>query len=92
MADPIDPIGGRRRVYTQFERDQIDPFKQEYMAATTPAQRKAIAVADIFPKLFTYWSEQGLVFSKEEEHIRTNVSLYTCKLVNYSQIDLYRTY
>jgi hypothetical protein len=68
------PIGGRRRVYSSFERKVIDPYKETYMNATTPGQRKNIAIAKIFPQLFTYWSEMGVVLTKEEEDRRSDVS------------------
>lgn len=48
------PPGRAQRVYNQQERAAIDPFKDDYLNATTPAARKAIAQVHIFPALFNY--------------------------------------
>lgn len=69
------PSDSRRRVYNEEERKLIDPFKSDYMTTTTPAQRKAIAQAHIFPALFTYWSSIGVDLNPEEMNRRSEVSL-----------------
>ena len=56
------------------ERKVIDPFKEQYMNTTSPAERRALAQADIFPKLFTYWSSIGINLNSDEMNLRTEVS------------------
>lgn len=68
------PTGGRPRVYNDEERKVIDPFKEEYMKTTSPAERKALAQGLIFPALFTYWSSIGVDLNTEEFDIRMEVS------------------
>jgi hypothetical protein len=38
IPPPTNPVGHLIRVYNAQERAAIDPFKTEYMAATTPAR------------------------------------------------------
>lgn len=71
MSPPFD---ARWRTYSPNERRQIDPFKAEYMMTTTPAQRKVLAQAHIFPALFSYWSETGINLNPEEKNKRSEVS------------------
>lgn len=47
------------RVYDEHERGAIDPFKKEYLDATTPSTRKTVAQLKIFPALFQYWESIG---------------------------------
>lgn len=68
------PLGVRKKVYNDDERKVIDPFKDDYMKATTPAERKSIAQNLIFPALFSHWSEIGLDLNPEEENTRSDVS------------------
>ena len=68
------PIGVRKKVYEDDERDVINPFKDDYMKATTPAERKSIAQNLIFPALFSHWSEIGVDLNPEEENRRSEVS------------------
>lgn len=63
----------RRRVYNDEERKVIDPYKAEYLLTTTPAQRKTIAQALIFPALFTYWSSIGVDLNPDERNRRSDV-------------------
>ena len=65
---------GRHRVYNENERKVIDPFKSQYLTTTTPAQRKSLAQAHIFPALFTYWSSVGIDLNPDEMNKRTEVS------------------
>ncbi|KAF8801027.1 hypothetical protein BYT27DRAFT_7216453 [Phlegmacium glaucopus] len=54
------PPGGRlRRVYNVQERAVMDPFKSDYLNATSPSARKTIAQVHIFPALFNYWEGSG---------------------------------
>lgn len=45
--------------YNAQELAVIKPFKEEYFAADTPAQRKTIAQTSIFPALFNHWESIG---------------------------------
>jgi hypothetical protein len=67
-------LGGPPRIYDKPERKLIDQHKARYMNATSPSERRTIAITDIFPKLFNYWADLGKVLSDEEETIKTNVS------------------
>ncbi|KAF8802326.1 hypothetical protein BYT27DRAFT_7112582 [Phlegmacium glaucopus] len=54
------PPGGRlRRVYNVQERAVMDPFKSDYLNATSPSARKTIAQVHIIPALFNYWEGSG---------------------------------
>lgn len=64
----------RQRTYNLYERKVIDPFKERYMNTTTPAERRTLAQAHIFPDLFTYWSSIGIDLNSDERNERTNVS------------------
>jgi hypothetical protein len=68
------PIGKRPRVYDIEERKVIDVYKADYMKTTSPGERRSMAQGLIFPKLFTYWSENGITLTQEEIDIRTDVS------------------
>ena len=50
-----NPSGRVNRIYTAQERAAIDPFKTQYMEATSPAAQKIIAQVHILPALFNYW-------------------------------------
>jgi hypothetical protein len=63
------------RVYNQYERAVMNPFKADFMKTTTPSERKQIAGRDIFPALFNYWSSSGLHFTPDEVDRRTDVSI-----------------
>lgn len=61
------PLTGQQaRVYDEHERAVIDPFKSEYMDATTPAARKLVAQLQIFPAIFHYWESIGEKINDEE--------------------------
>ena len=66
------PTGVRRRIYNEQERLVINPFKEGYMSAGTPAQRKNIA-KELFSKLFSYWSSIGLDLETDESNRRQGV-------------------
>ena len=51
------PIDVRRWVYDELERKVMNPFKNDYMNCSTPAERKAFATSKIFPKLFNHWAK-----------------------------------
>ena len=71
MPPPIVKDG---RVFNKQERELINPFKELYMKTTTPSERKVIAQAHIFPKLFNYWSSIGVDITPEENNKRSEVS------------------
>ena len=71
MAPPQDD---ENRVYNRHEREKINPFKSDYMKTTNPAERKALAQAQIFPALFNYWSSIGIDLNPEEHNKRSEVS------------------
>jgi hypothetical protein len=67
------PSGRLTRVYNAQERNVIDPFKSQYMDATSPAARKTIAKVHIFPAIFNYWSNMGQVMDDREMVLRATV-------------------
>jgi hypothetical protein len=69
----------RQRTYDAKERKVMDPFKERYMNTTSPAERRTLAQAHIFPDLFTYWSSIGINLNPDEMNQRTDVS----KSLNY---------
>ena len=69
--------GGRiTRLYNPQERAAIDPFKSDYLAATSPGARKTIAQTCIFPALWNYWQSIGqvTVVDDDEMRLRTEVN------------------
>lgn len=54
-------------LYTREERAIIDPYKTQYIQATSPGERKRIAQHHILPKIFTYWQGKGIVIDRPEE-------------------------
>jgi hypothetical protein len=68
------PLGRHTRVYDEHERGIIEPFKIDYMKTTTPAERKSLAQAFIFPALFNYWASIGIELNDEEISRRSDVS------------------
>ena len=66
--------GSLKRVYNEQERAAIDIFKDRYMEATTPANRKTLAQLEIFPSLFNYWKSLGKVYSKRKIQKKSDVS------------------
>ncbi|KAF8811080.1 hypothetical protein BYT27DRAFT_7253210 [Phlegmacium glaucopus] len=65
------PTGRLVRVYNTQERAAINPFKTEYLNATTPAARKTIAQVYIFPTLFNYWAGIGEAIREDQMRART---------------------
>jgi len=53
------------RLYTAQECVAIDPFKVQYMEATSPAARKIISQVHILPALFIYWVSIGQVMDQK---------------------------
>ena len=66
--------GRLRRIYDDQERAVIDPFKPDYLKATTPTGRKTIAQVHIFPALFNHWASRGVELNTKEMQTRTEVS------------------
>lgn len=62
-------------VYNKHKRAAINPFKTEHFLATTPAARKAIAQAHIFPSLFSYWGSLGIELNDDQIRLRSEVSI-----------------
>jgi hypothetical protein len=75
------PLGRLHRVYNEQERAAIDPFKADYLKATTPAGRKIIAQVHIFPALFNHWANDGVDLNDNEMKTRSDVSQFQCILV-----------
>lgn len=69
--DNYVPSGRLTRVYNAQERAAIDPFKADYLAASSPAARKAIAQTHIFPALWNYWRSSGHRIDESEMRLRT---------------------
>jgi hypothetical protein len=69
------PGGRKSHVYNAQERAAIDPFKADYLAATSAAARKIIAQNDIFPALWNHWVSIGQVLDDGETRLRTEVFL-----------------
>jgi hypothetical protein len=61
------------RVYNEEERDLINSFKDSYMAARTPTERRMITQTNILPKLFNYWKDRGKKYNKRDTKTKTNV-------------------
>jgi hypothetical protein len=68
------PGGRLRRVYNAHERAVIDPFKSDYLNATSPGARKTIAQVHIFPALFNYWAGIGQDIDHNKIRAHTEVS------------------
>jgi hypothetical protein len=75
------PTGRLVRVYNTQERAAINPFKTEYLNATTPAARKTIAQVYIFPALFNYWAGIGEAIREDQMRARTEVTFILFSLV-----------
>jgi hypothetical protein len=71
------PFLERPRAYSPPERRVMDIYKAQYMQTTTPAERRALAQAKIFPDLFTYWSSIGIDLNPTEKNIREDVSTFS---------------
>lgn len=67
------PIDVRRRVYDELERKVMNPFKNDYMNCSTPAEQKAFATSKIFPELFNHWAKIGVNLNSDEMDKRTEV-------------------
>lgn len=61
-------------LYTAEERAVFNPYKTQYLAATSPGERKRIAQHHILPSIFNYWNKTGIVIDRPEE--RTEVIQY----------------
>ena len=67
------PIDVRPRVYDELEGKVMNPFKNDYMNCSTPAERKAFATSKIFPELFNHWAKIGVNLNSDEMDKRTEV-------------------
>ncbi len=67
------PGGRKTRAYNAQERAAIDPFKDNYLSATSAAARKVIAQNLIFPALWNHWASIGQVLDDAETRLRTEV-------------------
>lgn len=70
------PAGGLERVYDEDERLIIDPFKKDYLNATSPGARKRVTEAFILPKLFEHWAKIGKPVPQDETEARTKVKFF----------------
>lgn len=77
-----DSPGIVHRVYDEHELAAIHTFKDKYLEATTPAERKTIAQIDIFPGLFNYWKSIGKVYKKKETRMRSEVCVLLLNIYN----------
>ena len=68
--------GTTHRVYSAKERKVIDKFKEKYMEATSPTQRKNIAQLEMFPALFNYWKAQGKIYDRQATRVKSNVCIF----------------
>ena len=69
-------------VYTREERTVLDKYKDKYMSATTPTERKTIAQLDIFPDLFNHWKKEGKSYNRKETRRKSLVRGSSFLLVN----------
>ena len=60
-------------VYNSQEHAVIDPFKTQYIAATSAAARKTIAQVHILPALFNHWEHIGEAVSGDQMQVWTMV-------------------
>jgi len=60
-------------VYSDEELKVINKHKEKYLNATSPSQRKSIAQLEMFPDLFNYWKENGIIYDKKDTRIKSNV-------------------
>jgi hypothetical protein len=67
MASNGQLNANRHRVYNARELEKIDSYKERYLKIPTPIERKDFAQDVIFPEVFNYWIELGMVFSAAEE-------------------------
>jgi len=70
-------------VYSKGERKVIDKYKDAYMAATSSAERRAIAQLQMFPDLFNYWMAKGKIYDKKETRTKSNVHSLSNPLSKY---------
>lgn len=61
------------RVFSEDEHKVLYEYREKYMAATSPTERKAIAKIEMFPALFNHWRERGISFNTKETVIKTKV-------------------
>ena len=67
------PRGRKTHVYNAQERAAIDPFKADYLSASSAAARKIIAQNHIFPALWNHWVSIGQVLDEGDTRLRTEV-------------------
>lgn len=60
-------------VYSKSERKVIDKYKEAYLAATSSAERRAIAQLQMFPDLFNFWKSKGKIYDKKDTRTKSNV-------------------
>lgn len=70
--DEVNP----RQVYNKGELEVINKFKDQYMAAPSPGQRKIIAQTQMFPMLFNYWKGKGIIYQNKDLRIKSNVCFH----------------
>jgi hypothetical protein len=54
MPDRHQPL------YSTEERAVIDVYKQDYLTAASPEERKQLAQTKILPAIFNYWARKGI--------------------------------
>lgn len=80
------PSGHLTRIYNAQEQSVIDPFRSQYMDATSPTARKTIAKVHIFSALFNYWSSIGQVIDDIGMNLRSTVCFVFWKLMPVSHL------
>ena len=68
-----NPPGCLTCIYNSQKRAVIDPFKTQYIAATSAAVRKTIAQVHILPVLFNHWECIGKAVSGDQMQVWTMV-------------------
>jgi hypothetical protein len=77
------PAGRVQRVYKDDERHCIDPYKTEYLNATTPTARKLIVQAKILPDLFEHWARIGQEVPNDKMAKRRDVTQVNFRVLLY---------
>ena len=72
-TDLNDNVDAAHGVYSPDEHVIIDKYKERYMSAKTPFERKNLAQFEMFPELFKYWMRQGIIKDKRDTQAKSIV-------------------
>jgi hypothetical protein len=78
MASTRNLGTNQHRVFNDRERAILEAFKDQYFDAPSAEARKELARWGIFPQIFNYWKDLGMVFTPAQEKKRKGV----CKIFN----------